>query len=109
MDPSCRKSGIMFDIGWTEFLFVSVIALLVLGPKELPALLRAFGRVTARVKSLNAEFRSHLSQLEDEVSVSRAFEDAAETGQSQNKPSKKTTKSGKSDDLFSTLGDDEHG
>ena len=32
----------MFDISWTEFLLIGVVALIVIGPKELPAVLRLF-------------------------------------------------------------------
>ncbi|MGC6472021.1 MAG: Sec-independent protein translocase subunit TatA/TatB [Parvibaculales bacterium] len=94
----------MFDIGWIEFLFVSVMALLVLGPKELPGVLRALGRMTAKIKSLNTEFRSHLTQLEDEVNLSSEHVDVPVT-----KSDKPEQKSGKSDDLFSTLDTDDHG
>lgn len=102
----------MFDIGWTEFIFVSVMALLVLGPKELPGLLRAFGRMSAKVKSLNKEFRSHLSQLEDEVNVSQAFDTLSQDPKADTSPKstsnspKSDKNTDKSDDLFSTLGSD---
>jgi sec-independent protein translocase protein TatB len=34
----------MFEIGWTKLLIVGVVALIAIGPKELPAVLRNVGR-----------------------------------------------------------------
>jgi len=34
----------MFDIGWSEFVLIAVVALIAIGPKELPGVLRALGR-----------------------------------------------------------------
>lgn len=67
----------MFDIGWTELLVVGVVALLVVGPKELPALLRTIGRYVGMIKRQANEFRAQfddaireteLEQLRKEVS-----------------------------------------
>ena len=40
----------MFDISWTEFLLIGVVALIVIGPKELPAVLRTLGQWTRKVR-----------------------------------------------------------
>lgn len=50
----------MFDIGFTEILLISVIAILVVGPKDLPVLMRTVGRLFARARSLAGEVRSEL-------------------------------------------------
>lgn len=47
------------DIGWSEFLFIAVLALLVLGPRRLPEIANAIGR------SLR-EFRRALNEVQDE-------------------------------------------
>ena len=47
----------MFDIGWTEMLVLCVIALLVLGPRELPNLLRTLGRYVSQMRDVASEFR----------------------------------------------------
>ncbi len=65
----------MFDLGWTEILFLSLVALLVLGPKELPAVLRNIGIITGRLRALAGEFRRSLTQLEDEVEAVTKIDD----------------------------------
>ena len=56
----------MFDIGWSELLVIGVVALIVIGPKDLPVMFAALGRFTAKARSMAREF-------------SRAMEDAAKT------------------------------
>ncbi len=48
----------MFDIAWTELLVVAVIAIIVVGPKELPSMLRAFGKTFGQVRRTAREFQS---------------------------------------------------
>lgn len=48
----------MFDIAWTEILVVAVIAIIVVGPKELPGMLRAFGKTFSQVRRTAREFQS---------------------------------------------------
>jgi sec-independent protein translocase protein TatB len=52
----------MFDIGGSELLVIAVVALLVVGPKELPALLRTIGRVIGAVKRQAQEFREQFNE-----------------------------------------------
>ena len=47
----------MFDISWTEFLLIGIVALIVIGPKELPAVMRSLGQWTRKIRSLAADFR----------------------------------------------------
>ncbi len=53
----------MFDIGGWELALIVVVAVFVIGPKELPATLRTFGRVMARVRSLTTSFRMHVDEM----------------------------------------------
>ena len=46
----------MFDISWTEFLLIGIVALIVIGPKELPAVMRGLGQWTRKIRSLSADF-----------------------------------------------------
>lgn len=47
----------MFDIGWTEMLVVAVVAILFVGPKELPGMLRTFGRAVKKIRMLAGDFQ----------------------------------------------------
>ena len=47
----------MFDIGWPELLVIATILIVVVGPKDLPHMLRTFGRTMRKVRSMAAEFR----------------------------------------------------
>lgn len=54
----------MFDIGWSELLVIGVVALIVVGPKDLPVMFRTLGRMTGKARGMAREF-------------SRAMDDAA--------------------------------
>jgi sec-independent protein translocase protein TatB len=47
----------LFDIGWTEMLVVAIVAILFVGPKELPGMLRAFGKSVKKVRALAGDFQ----------------------------------------------------
>jgi sec-independent protein translocase protein TatB len=47
----------MFDISWTEFLLIGVVALIVIGPKELPAVMRTIGQWTRKIRTMAADFQ----------------------------------------------------
>jgi sec-independent protein translocase protein TatB len=59
----------MFDIGWPELLLVVVIALIVIGPKELPNAIRTVMSVVRRVRSAAREFQSGLDDIAREAGV----------------------------------------
>ncbi len=68
----------MLDIGWSELFVVGIIALLVVGPKELPALLRTIGRYIGIIKRQAEEFRNHFDEaIKDSEfeQVKKDFED----------------------------------
>lgn len=48
----------MFDISWSEMLILGVVALIFVGPKDLPVFLRVLGKYTGMVKRQAAEFRA---------------------------------------------------
>ncbi|GAA3074745.1 hypothetical protein GCM10010520_22330 [Rhizobium viscosum] len=52
----------MFDIGWTELLVIAVVLIVVVGPKDLPPMLRAFGKMTARARKVAGEFRAQFDE-----------------------------------------------
>jgi sec-independent protein translocase protein TatB len=47
----------MFDIGWSELVVIGVVALIVIGPKELPGLLRNIGQVMTKLRRMASEFQ----------------------------------------------------
>lgn len=59
----------MFDIGWDELLLIGLVALVVIGPKDLPAVLRTLGAWIAKARNLAGEFRSHVDEMMREAQV----------------------------------------
>ena len=50
----------MIDIAWSEFLFIALLALILIGPKELPTVLRYIGRWVGKARVFAKEFTSQL-------------------------------------------------
>ncbi|MFV0385769.1 Sec-independent protein translocase protein TatB [Paracoccus sp. (in: a-proteobacteria)] len=48
----------MLDIGWSELLLIGIVALIVIGPKDLPHLFHSLGRFTAKARRMAREFSS---------------------------------------------------
>ncbi|MEM6341248.1 MAG: Sec-independent protein translocase protein TatB [Pseudomonadota bacterium] len=59
----------MFDLGWTELLVIGIVALIVVGPKDLPVLFRNIGRFVGKAKGMAREFSSAMNQAADEAGV----------------------------------------
>lgn len=53
----------MLDIGWTELLAIAVLTILVVGPKDLPKVLRTVGQWTARARAITREFQDSLDDM----------------------------------------------
>jgi sec-independent protein translocase protein TatB len=49
-----------FGIGYTELVVIAIVAIIVIGPKDLPRVLRALGRTTAKMRGMAREFQGHL-------------------------------------------------
>jgi sec-independent protein translocase protein TatB len=60
----------MFDIGWSELVVIGVVALIVIGPKELPAVLRAIGHWTTKIRRMAGEFQSQFQEAMREAEMS---------------------------------------
>ncbi len=60
----------MFDIGWGELVLVGLVALIVVGPKELPTVLRTAGQWMGRVKRMASEFQGQFQEALREAEVS---------------------------------------
>ncbi|EJW12197.1 Twin-arginine translocation protein TatB [Rhodovulum sp. PH10] len=52
----------MFDIGWSELLVVGVVALIAIGPKELPGVLRMVGQWYGKLRRMGAEFQGQFQE-----------------------------------------------
>lgn len=59
----------MFDISWGELMLIGVVALIAIGPKDLPYALRTVGQWVAKARSLAREFQGHVDDLMRESQV----------------------------------------
>lgn len=59
----------MFDIGWSELLLIGVVALVVIGPKELPSAIYALGKWTRKARMAAREFQSHIDDMMREAEL----------------------------------------
>lgn len=59
----------MLDIGWSELLVVAVVMIVVVGPKDLPKMLRAFGKATARMRATANEFKQQFNEALKEAEL----------------------------------------
>lgn len=59
----------MFDISWTEFLLIGVVALIVIGPKELPGVMRTLGQYTRKARSMAADFQNQFQEAMREAEM----------------------------------------
>lgn len=59
----------MFDIGWSELLVIAVVALIAIGPKELPGVLRAVGQWMGKARRMAAEFQGQFNEAMREAEM----------------------------------------
>ncbi|MFD2262618.1 Sec-independent protein translocase protein TatB [Lacibacterium aquatile] len=59
----------MFDLAWSEILVIGVVALVVIGPKDLPVLLRSVGQWIRKARSLASEFQSGIDQMARDAEI----------------------------------------
>lgn len=57
----------MFDLSWIELIFCAILALVVVGPKDMPKLLKIFANSMRQIKRFYADFQASMSKLEKEV------------------------------------------
>jgi len=56
-----------FGFGYTEMFVIAVVAIIVIGPKDLPRVLRAFGKTVAKMRGMAREFQGHLDSAMKET------------------------------------------
>ena len=59
----------MFDISWTEFLLIGVVALIVIGPKELPGVMRTMGQWTRKLRGMASDFQHQFQEAMREAEL----------------------------------------
>ncbi|MDQ0393007.1 Sec-independent protein translocase protein TatB [Labrys monachus] len=59
----------MFDIGWSELLIVGVVAVVAIGPRELPNTMRSLGRGLNKVRRMAGEFQGQFNQALKEANL----------------------------------------
>jgi len=74
----------MFDLGLTELLLIGIVALIIVGPKDLPVLFRRVGEFVGRMKGMAREFTSAMNDAADESGM----KDVAKTMRSATNPIK---------------------
>ena len=86
----------MFDLGWTELLVIGIVALIVVGPKDLPGMFRAVGNFVGKAKGMARDFSKAMNDAADDAGVSdvsKAFKTASNPIGSAMDEVKKTAKS----------------
>lgn len=59
----------MFDVGWSEMLVIAVVMIVVVGPKDLPKMLRTFGKMTAKVRGMAGDFQKQFNEALKEAEL----------------------------------------
>jgi sec-independent protein translocase protein TatB len=68
----------MFDISWSELLLIAVVALVFIGPKELPGVLRTIGQWTGKIRRMASEFQDQFREAIREAEVADLKKDIDE-------------------------------
>ncbi len=59
----------MFEIGWTEMLVIAIVLIVVVGPKDLPKMLRTFGKTTSKLRAMAGDFRKQFDEALKEAEL----------------------------------------
>jgi sec-independent protein translocase protein TatB len=71
----------MFDIGWSELVLIAVVALIAIGPKELPGVLRMVGQWMGKARKMAAEFQGQFQEAMREAEMAdlkKSFDEVKE-------------------------------
>jgi sec-independent protein translocase protein TatB len=70
----------MFDIGWGELVVIGIVALIAIGPKELPSVLRSLGHWVGKIRRMASEFQGQFQEAMREAEIAdlkKQFDDAS--------------------------------
>jgi len=59
----------MFEVGWSELLVIAVVMIVVVGPKDLPNMLRTFGRTAAKLRAMAGDFQKQFNDALKEAEL----------------------------------------
>jgi sec-independent protein translocase protein TatB len=65
----------MLDIGWSELLVIGVVALIVVGPKDLPLMFRTLGRFTGKMRAMARDFQRAMDDAARQAGVDEVAKD----------------------------------
>jgi sec-independent protein translocase protein TatB len=78
----------MPDIGWMELLVIGIVALIVVGPKDLPVMFRKVGQFTGKLRAMARDFQRAMNDAADEAGVSDINRDLRKATQYARNPAK---------------------
>ncbi len=59
----------MLDVGWTEIVVIAIVLIIVVGPKDLPPMLRTFGKMMTKMRGMASEFRQQFDEALKEADL----------------------------------------
>lgn len=74
----------MFDIGWSELMVIGVVALVVIGPKDLPGAIYALGKWVRKARLMARDFQGHLDDMMREAELNDLRQQALKARDSMN-------------------------
>lgn len=68
----------MFDFAWSEIALIGVVALVLIGPKDLPVAIKAVSDVVKKMRRMAGEFQSHVDEMVKDTSIAEVRQQIAE-------------------------------
>jgi sec-independent protein translocase protein TatB len=65
----------MFDVGWSELVLIGIVALIAIGPKELPGALRTLGQWMGKIRRMASEFQGQFQEAMREAEIDQLKKD----------------------------------
>lgn len=59
----------MLDVGWTELVVIAIVMIIVVGPKDLPPMLRTFGKMMTKMRGMASDFRQQFDEALKEADL----------------------------------------